>query len=136
MAVCEPLRMIQSIGIRVRQTERYGCLRDEAACLMIPIHDKPAAAAAAILIKRKIEGRAPQAAEAIALGRSSGDLPTGHRASSRARFPMTQQNAKSIAGACRKRKAAGRSEIGRCAILRQFGDNAGDRGRFQRLPLC
>jgi hypothetical protein len=58
VAVCEPLRMIQSIGIRVRQTERYRRLRDEAACLMIPTHDKPAAAAAAVLVKRKIEGRA------------------------------------------------------------------------------
>ena len=46
---------------------------------------------------------------------------------------MTQQKAEPIAGACRKREAAGCGEIGRRTRFRQLSDNRGKRGRFQRL---
>jgi hypothetical protein len=42
---------------------------------MIPIHDKAAAATAAVSDQRKIESRAPKAAEAIGLAWSGCDLP-------------------------------------------------------------
>ena len=46
---------------------------------------------------------------------------------------MAQQKADPIAGTRRKRETSGCGEIGRRTRFRQFGDNRGKRGRFQRL---
>lgn len=44
---------------------------------------------------------------------------------------MPQQQTKPVMAACGKRQAAGRDQVRR--VVRQFGDDAGERGAFERF---
>src|SRR5258706_16031315 len=100
---------------------------------MIPTHNEAATRTASVTLQRKIESRAPHAAEAVGRAGCASHFPARHGGAGKRRALMADEKAKPATAVGCKRQAARRGEIGSGALFGEFRDDGRERARLERF---